>query len=121
MKTYVVALSMAILTAAAAEPPAPRNDEIAQLLALLGASPCQFYRNGSWHDAHEAEAHLQRKYDYLRKRGWADSAEQFIANGATKSSVSGRPYQVKCGDAAAVPSAQWLAEQLAQLREKPHR
>ena len=111
-------LLTAATMAAAADPAAAENHEIAELLAVLGASSCQFYRNGSWHDGRAAETHLQRKYDYLRKRGLAESAEQFIANGATKSSLSGTPYQVKCGNADPVSSAQWLGEQLALLRSR---
>jgi len=117
----IALLLIATMTASGAEPPTPGHTEIVRLLAVLGASSCQFYRNGTWHDGHEAQAHLQRKYDYLRKRGLAESAEQFIANGATKSSLSGKPYEVRCGDTAAVPSAQWLGEQLARLRSKPER
>ena len=42
--------------------------EIAALIAGLGSSGCEFQRNGSWHDAVAARDHLQRKYDYMRKR-----------------------------------------------------
>jgi len=92
------------------------NAEVEQLLLGLGTSQCQFHRNGTWYDGPEAQAHLQKKYEYLRKKGLAETAEQFIANGGTKSSQSGEPYEVRCGAAAAEPSAQWLTEQLRQIR-----
>ena len=41
--------------------------------------------------------HLQRKYDYLLKKSLVDTSEQFIQRAASKSSVSGKPYRVKCG------------------------
>ena len=49
-------------------------------------------------------------------RGTVASTEQFIELAATKSSSSGQSYQVKCGAVAAVPSAQWLGQQLKQIR-----
>ena len=90
--------------------------EIARLLNILGASPCQFYRNGSWYSAAEAQAHLQKKYDYLAGKGQVTTAEEFIARAATSSSVSSVPYRVRCPNQATVPSAEWLGNQLARLR-----
>jgi hypothetical protein len=46
------------------------------------------------------------------------SAETFIERGATQSSQSGKPYAVKCGDAAAVASADWLRDELQRFRAK---
>ena len=37
-------------------------------------------------------------------KGWVSNTESFIARGAAKSSMTGKPYQVKCGAQAAVPS-----------------
>lgn len=93
------------------------RSEIESLLTRLGASSCEFYRNGSWHASLDAKAHLLKKYDYLLKRGMISSAEEFIALGATKSSISDEPYQVRCPDAVARPSALWLSEALRELRE----
>jgi hypothetical protein len=100
---------------AAALPPTARV-EIDSLLSRLAASGCQFKRNGAWHTADEAQAHLQRKLGYLVDRGAVASAEQFIERAATKSSVSGQTYLVKCGGNPAVPSGQWLYSELQALR-----
>lgn len=86
------------------------------MLSRLAASGCQFKRNGSWHSASEAQAHLRRKLDYLEGRGWVGNTEQFIERAATKSSLSGKPYQVQCNNAAPVPSSQWLHTELHALR-----
>jgi hypothetical protein len=99
---------------AAPAPPAVRA-EIDALLARLAASGCEFERNGRWHDAAEARSHLQRKLDHVERRGTLRSTEQFIELAATSSSTSGRAYQVRCGGNA-VPSANWLARELAALR-----
>ena len=94
---------------------APR--ELAALLALLRASPCRFERNGRWYDGEKAAAHLQRKLDYAVGRGQAlGSTELFIDMAATRSSFSGRPYRVQCGEAAPMPAATWFMARLRELR-----
>lgn len=113
LRLLALLLAFACLNATAATPP---NPEIDQLLATLGHSQCQFYRNGTWYDAAAAQAHLLKKYQYLHDHKLAETTEQFIDNGATKSSMSGEAYQVRCGEAPAQPSAQWLREQLRSLR-----
>lgn len=91
--------------------------EIHHLLDYLKDSGCAFDRNGSWHSADEAVVHLTNKYQYLAKRGLVDTAEQFIESAATKSSMSGYPYQVKCGDSEPLPSAEWFEAELQRYRE----
>lgn len=103
-------------TAASAEPDEPARTEIAHLLKYLETSGCQFQRNGSWHAPTRAASHLNQKYEYLLKKDRVASAEQFIERAATESSSSGKPYSVKCGDAAAVPSADWLRAELQRFR-----
>jgi hypothetical protein len=103
-------------TVAAAAPSPVAEREIDALLAALQASPCRFQRNGSWYPAAEARAHLQRKYDYLRKRDLAASAEQFIERGASRSSSSGKAYRVACPGQPEQDAANWFAQQLAALR-----
>ena len=85
-------------------------------MQALENSGCRFQRNGSWYDAVAARGHLQRKYDYLLKRDLVDSSEQFIQRAASKSSVSGKPYRVKCG-ALELDSAVWFDMQLQRLRK----
>ena len=113
-------LSLLLLCAAViparAEPPPQAQREIEQLIQALGASGCQFQRNGKWYPAADAQAHLRRKYDYLRKRDLVASAEQFIERAGTESSMSGKPYQVRCAGQAAVSSADWLRARLSAIR-----
>jgi hypothetical protein len=90
--------------------------EVDALLASVEASGCSFYRNGSWHDSKAAVAHLRDKYDYLVARDLIATTEDFIERAATKSSLSGQPYEVKCGSSAAVTSSRWLYGKLASLR-----
>jgi len=89
--------------------------EATALFDALRTSGCEFNRNGTWHDGAKAAQHLQRKYEHLR--GKVGTTEEFIEQGATASSMSGKAYQVRCGEAAAVPSGEWLLEKLYELRQ----
>ncbi|RSZ58530.1 DUF5329 domain-containing protein [Massilia atriviolacea] len=103
-------------SASAAAPEATRT-EVARLLDAVEKSQCQFNRNGSWHDARQARAHLQKKFDYLEKKKLVTTTESFIERGASSSSMSGDPYQIRCPGTPAVASAAWLKGELARLRK----
>ncbi|EPS5684619.1 YfeK family protein [Cronobacter sakazakii] len=67
---------------------------IAAMLSALGEKKdLTFIRNGSSHNSEEAVSHLQLKLSKTRNR--LDTAEQFIDNVASNSSVSGKPYLVR--------------------------
>ena len=100
----------------AAELSAQAQTEIQQLLSALENSGCQFNRNDRLYDGADARKHLQRKLDYLQDHMLIQSAEDFIRDGASTSSSSGKAYQVHCQGAPAVPSQQWLLSTLEQLR-----
>jgi len=119
MKLMAVALLLAINgPALAAESSTGAGAEIGKLLSALGASKCEFYRNGSWYGAADAQAHLTKKYEYLRDKGEITTTERFIADAGSKSSTSGEAYQVRCPSRSAVPSATWLSDELARLRQE---
>lgn len=100
-------------------PPALQADEaqtareIEHLMDYIGASTCRFIRNGKVYDAGAARAHIQKKYDYVRKR--IRTAEDFIRYAATASSMSGEPYRIRCG-AQEMLCADWLVEELRRYR-----
>jgi hypothetical protein len=115
---------LALATGAAAADPSQRNaaaaeDEIERLISSLAGSGCEFERNGSWYDATRASAHLRRKYDWLRKRDLAPTAELFIDRAASRSSRSGRAYRVRCPPAAVEPAATWFGRRLEEIRRPP--
>jgi hypothetical protein len=111
---FALFLSAVPASHAAGPSPAARA-EIAHLFAFLEDSGCAFHRNGSWFGSREAGAHLGRKYAYLLERGLVSSAEDFIERAATRSSISGEPYRVRCG-AKTVESGPWLREELLKYR-----
>lgn len=113
----VLTLALVSATAGAAPTPAPVRAELEALLAELKARGCRMARNGSWHSADEARAHVLRKLAYLEERTTLTQTEQVIEQAASKSSSSGKPYQVQCGQAPAQPSRDWLLNTLARQRQ----
>ena len=115
-----ILLCAALLTAGASSwagaPSTEARAEIEQLLAFVAKSGCKFNRNGTWYASPEASAHLAKKGRYLEDRGQIASAEDFIAKAATKSSVTGKPYTVRCGSEPAIASDEWLMAELRRFR-----
>jgi len=74
-------------------------------------------RNGEEHPAVEASEHLAMKYRRVRR--WIDDADEFIERIASGSSISGRPYLVRCPGQPEQPSGTWLGQELTQHREAP--
>lgn len=119
MKTPLLLLTLLFsVPAFGAELSATSKEEIAHLFSYLEKSGCEFYRNGTWAKGNEASAHLQKKYQYLLGRGLVSSAESFIARAASQSSMSGKPYQVRCGTSGVVESGPWFKAELASYRAR---
>jgi len=109
-------LALAAGAATAAPLPPPARAEVDALLTRLQSSGCEFNRNGSWYAGADAKAHLLKKLDYLEGKDLVKTAEQFIELGASTSSMSGKPYLVRCAGKAPVESAKWLTAELQQVR-----
>ncbi len=109
----------------AAQPTPAAKVEIEYLLSAIESSDCRFYRNGAWYDAKAATAHLRGKYETLAARGLIGDTDDFIDRAATKSSLSGRDYAIKCEGIAEMSSRQWLTNLLVAYRaahaSAPHR
>lgn len=114
--SLVFAILILPLLAQSAELSVTARQEIDLLLDRLGSSSCEFYRNGTWHSAANAHDHLNRKLAYLLDKHRVSSAEEFIEIGASKSSVSGKPYLVRCNKQPEIPSAFWLRRELDSIR-----
>ena len=89
--------------------------EVEHLLHYVESSSCEMYRNGDYHEGHEAASHILKKYDYFRDD--ITTTEEFIEYSATKSTMSGEYYMVKCGNDAAVKTKEWLLNELKRYRE----
>jgi hypothetical protein len=113
----VLALGLVVAPVALAEPPAIMQQEINYLIRHIGDSGCEFKRNGLWNNnSKTAEAHVRGKYDFLVKLGMIDTTKDFIDKAATESSVSGEPYEIRCGGDLPMPSSVWLRNELARYR-----
>lgn len=87
--------------------------EIQHLFNFIVASDCIFIRNNTEYTASEARDHMQRKYGYAKH--WIDNTEQFISRIASKSSMSGNRYQVRCQNQL-LYSDNWLLQELQHYR-----
>ncbi len=123
LRLLLVALLAACTKPPAPDAPAPEappgRDESARIEALLravGTADVTFIRNGSPHESKEAEDHLRTKW---KRAGRPLTAEQFIENIASKSSMSGKPYLVRLADGKEIPSADWFRARLAEFDAAP--
>jgi len=89
--------------------------EINHLLHYIETSGCVFVRNNKEYNATEARDHIENKYEYVKR--WVKTTEDFIEYAATKSSITGKPYLIRC-DGCNQPSAKWLQTEL-ERRRKP--
>ena len=89
--------------------------EIKHMMGYIASADCRFIRNGKEYGAEEARKHLQRKYEHARR--WVKTAEDFIQHVATKSSMSGEPYKIRCNDQTML-CADWLRAELMRFRQK---
>jgi len=86
------------------------------LLDFVERSECKFVRNGSEYPGAQARAHLEKKLNYLEGKNLVSSAEDFIDLAATKSSMSGKAYEVRC-PTGVQPTSTWLKMELQRQRQ----
>lgn len=94
---------------------AAENLEISHLLMFVENSQCLFIRNSTEYSSLEAREHIEKKYEYARRR--VETTEDFIQYAATKSSMSGRSYSVIC-DGSEQATALWLLDELNNYRAR---
>jgi len=110
---YIAFLFLVLTVALPASSDDRMSLEIDHLLQYIASSNCIFIRNGVVSSATEARAHIQKKYDYLK--GLIKNTEDFIKYTAAKSSISGKPYIVRCNGQETL-NADWLNAELEKLR-----
>ncbi len=115
---HLITVWLLTCTAAAlADVPAAQQHEVQHLLTFIGKSDCTLIRNGKPYTGEEALAHIERKYDYLKKK--ITTTEKFIELSASSSSMSGRDYRVRCPGAPEIKSRDWLMRELWRYRQQP--
>ena len=91
------------------------KNEIDHLLDFIRHSGCMFIRNDTLHEPPQAVEHIVNKYRHFREK--IDSTEDFIELCATKSTLSGRFYEVSCPGKPKIRTRDWLLEELARYRQ----
>jgi hypothetical protein len=114
---FGLAPSLLLASLALAVPSADVQTEVEYLLQHIEDSGCEFYRNGTWYNGRRARSHLYEKYQYLVAHDEINSADDFIERAATRSSVIGIAYQIRCSGGEPVDSKSWLLDALAAYRE----
>ena len=103
--TWATALVTASVALSGVAPAGSLEDEISYLLETVAESGCTFVRNGSEHSAQNAREHMELKYGHVKRR--VRTSEQFIEYAATRSSITGREYTIRCAGVE-TPSGEWL-------------
>lgn len=92
--------------------------EITFLLDHIEQTECRLIRNGKAYPGAEAVAHVKAKYKYFADR--IDSTEKFIELSASRSSLTGRNYEISCAGKEALSSQRWLLIELDRYRKTPN-
>ena len=116
MKQLITLLIIFGLQTATADVPAEQKPEVEHLLEFVRQSDCVMVRNGTEHNVEDATSHIQKKYDYFKDD--ITSTEDFIRLSATKSTMSGKYYTIRCTDKEVIRTQDWLLEELAVFRNK---
>jgi hypothetical protein len=99
-----------LLEAQAATRPAPADIDasIRCLIDVVAASEYTFLRNSTRYSGAQAAQHLQRKYVHFREQ--IHTVDDFIALAASRSLLTGKPYQVIDAAGATTPTSRWLQQ-----------
>ncbi|MCK5728749.1 MAG: DUF5329 family protein [Methylococcales bacterium] len=114
MKYISIAVFMLFSSFVHAELASEQEKEIQHLFAFIKDSSCEMNRNGTLHKSADAAEHIQKKYEYFKKK--IHNTADFIQLSATKSTVSGRFYTVTCGDNPPLKAKEWLLGELKKFR-----
>ena len=116
-----MALSGLMLASAGSSAAAPPPHEQARIDKLIRHVETQkgmtFIRNGTEYSCVDAARFLRGKMESMGAE--VTTAREFIERIATKSSMSGKPYQVRFNDGRLIPAAQFLGDELKRLEAAP--
>ena len=120
-RSFLVSVTtlMALQAAAAAAAPAPHEQtRIEKLIRFVEThKDAKFIRNGTEYSCADAGKFLRGKLESMGKE--VTTAREFIERIASKSSMSGKPYEVKFADGRTMPVAQLLTEELKRIEAQP--
>ena len=103
------------LSSTSSDVPEEQVPEVEHLINYLADSDdCRMIRNGKSYSAKDGAEHMRRKYNYFRDE--ISSTEEFIEYAGTKSTMSGRLYEVVCIGQERDFSRDWLLKELSAYR-----
>ena len=106
--------SLVAFGAVAAAPPAHEQTRIEKLIRFVETQKdMKFVRIGTEYTCADAGKFLRGKLEAMGKE--VTTAREFIERIASKSSMSGQPYQVKFADGRTMLASQFLHEELKRL------
>lgn len=116
MKILRCCLAIALLAPALLQArPAAENERIEYLLnAVKTLTGATFVRSGTDYDGAAAEGHLRMKLDRVGER--VQTAKQFIEGIASKSYLTGKPYQIRFADGKVTDAGPFLSAKLKEFK-----
>ena len=113
----LLSLCLAVSGPACAETPPAEAKRIEHLIrSIEQLSNAKFIRNGAPYEAKAAADHLRLKWREAGDR--VKTAQQFIELCGSRSSVSGKPYEIRFADGTAVTSEAFLRARLKELEAR---
>ena len=118
-RSFLVSVTtLMALSAVAAAPPPHEQSRIDKLIRFVESQKgMKFIRNGTEYECADAAKFLRGKLESMGKE--VTTARDFIERIASKSSMSGKPYEVKFADGKTMLASQFLAEELKRIEAQP--
>ena len=116
-RTTLFALLLAAVAALAQATPSASEQKLidALILRVSNMKTMTFMRNGDEHSAADAAKHMKAKFDHFKDE--IVTAEDFIDRCASRSEMTGKPYQVKLHNGAVKDAQEFLNAELRTLRK----
>jgi len=117
LRTALFALLLGAAAALAQATPSASEQKLIDTLILRVSNmkTMTFMRNGDEHNAANAAKHMQAKFDHFKDE--IVTAEDFIDRCASRSEVTGKPYQVKLSNGVVRDAKEFLTAELHTLRK----
>ncbi len=116
MKKKIFILALMYQAVVIADVSTNQLKEVSYLLDYIKNTQCVINRNGTNYNGKQAVKHIEKKYNYYRDD--IKNTEDFIRLSATKSTMSGNHYTVKCSTEIKTTTQQWLLNELSRYRNK---
>ncbi len=116
MKKFYLAVFIFVSNFAIADVSPEQLNEVSHLLDFVKNSGCIINRNGTDYPAEKGLEHINNKYNYFRDD--IKTTEDFIMLAASRSTMSGKHYKVRCPGMKTLTTQDWLLAELKQYRVK---